>query len=216
MIRSKEKVCIDFSSLGWSIKDGLSTIFHTFSILNYIFFTKKFLNPFFLGIKPYLQMLDSFLYSPLIWWLVREGRYLSLIGFSSSFEVRVSGSMGGKHCYNGLRRSNTVYTMFKSDAIEKHLRFVKIYNLSKKVTIPPQNFQHTMLHIISTLTKNNAINQSPDFLPSLFPYKYFETVPPIKLETTQLHTYKVKVDPLALSHIKEKKNCSRTIQLNLI
>ena len=48
--------------------------------------------------------------------------------------------------------------MFKTDAIEKHLRFVKIYNLSKKVTIPPQNFQHTMLHIISTLTKNNAIN----------------------------------------------------------
>ena len=182
MIRSKEKLCIDFSSLGWSIKDGLSTIFHTFSILNYIFFTKRFLNPFFLGIKPYLQMLDSFLYSPLVQWLVKEGRHLSHIGFSFSFEVRVSGSMGRKHCSNGLRRFNTVYTMFKSDAIEKHLEFVKIYNMSKKVTIPPQNFHHLMLHIISTLNKNNAINQGPDFLQSLLPYKYSEVVPPIKLE----------------------------------
>ena len=86
--------------------------------------------------------------------------------------------------FNGLRRSNTVYTMFRTDAIEKHLRFVKIYNLSKKVTIPPQNFQHTMLHIISTLNKNNAINWGPAFLPSLFPYKYIEAVPPIKLGTT--------------------------------
>ena len=194
MIRSKEKVCIDFSSSSWSIKDGLSTIFHTFSLLNFTFFTKKFPNPFFLGIRPHLQMLDSFLYSPLIWWLVREGRQLSHIGFSSSFEVRISGSMGRKHCSNGLRRFNTVYTMFKSDAIEKHLEFVKIYNMSKKVTIPPQNFQQPMLDIISSLNKNNAINQGLDFLQSLLLYKYSKVVPSIKPETTQLHTYKVKVE----------------------